>query len=103
MLTLIATAFTWLKETRWAQYALAAILAAIAFAWWLDGVRDKAVEDDRAKAAAVIAERQAQAVASGAAVQAVEAARIAQGNEHARAAASGSADPLKAGFEALRK
>lgn len=81
---------------------IAAGLAVVAFLLWLDHVKDEAVEADRAKAHAEIAEREAQAVASAAAVAAVQSATIAQGNERARAVAAKSDDPLADGLRALK-
>lgn len=95
MLTIFATAFTWIKATRWAQYVLAAALAIAAFLWWLDSYGDGRVADAQAEQAAAVAkakEANDLRAASQAAVDAVTNAQADARNADAIAKAQAS-DP----------
>lgn len=83
--------------------ALLALIAVVAFLWWLDAREDAAVEADRAqsRAEAISKAREADQRA-GEAAQATQ-DRIEQSNKRARDAAEGSEDPLADMFEALRR
>ncbi len=100
---LIRKAFDWIADDPWRLFVI--VSAVLAFMWWRADARADRLQDaltDLREASERVRDADKAADRKGADVAAQTKGKVEDGNERARAAAGGSDDPLRAGFDSLR-